>query len=764
MTIRRSHFSFTRVPFFDKSHIASEIRDSMFLRYSIVLLSVAFLHFFGSDLPFPYPDVMVFSGLLLIVYVTLHLFSTREKASLSVFHSLPYLDGFAAPFIFYFTGGFLSPFALVSVLNAANCTTLHTGIRHFSTQIKVLVGIGYLSIALLQKYGLIDNPVGYSRGLMENSSFFWFIVVLVLLLMCAGISIKEKTERKVQKILEELLLSFETLTKGTTVTVDKDFFSNLARYSAEAFSIRCVVISELSDSRLVQTLAVWRDGSLIPNYTLPLENSIANEITLHPLGRIIEPGVCARYAGDPVMAFFSPSFVYGIRLRDSGGKTIGFFCALHGEKPKTLQLIEPLFTTFALRAAAELERKKTDEKRILVEQQLAIARKMEALAHLAGGLAHDFNNIIGAIGGYAMLLKKKINGPEECTRYIGNILDAGKQASTMINQLSCFVMDDAPRPEPVAIHETMQRTFSLLSQLVSEGTTIRADLSADKLITPGDAALLQNALLNIGLNARDAYEGKEGTITFATEKIELEPGDVLCQSFPIEPGPCIRISISDNGKGMSDEVQSHLFEPFFTTKPKGKGTGLGLSNVWRYVDNYRGAVRVISKPGDGTSFHLYLPIFNPLRRNETISLSSTTASGDASAGPVTVLIADDEPSVREIYGEILRDDGYRVFTCNNGLEALEFIRNGSAAVDIVLLDQAMPVMNGPAAFNAIRECRPDIPVLFMSGHLLHEVITPFLDLPNTSFFRKPCDDADLLRHVRSILVSSGKKNLPPDKT
>ncbi|MBN1575121.1 MAG: response regulator [Chitinispirillaceae bacterium] len=400
-------------------------------------------------------------------------------------------------------------------------------------------------------------------------------------------------------------------------------------------------------------------------------------------------------------------------------------------------------------AAAELERKLTDEKRTQAEHQLAHAQKMEAIGHLAGGIAHDFNNIITAIGGYASLLKKRMDAKEPSANYVEHIIDAGRHAKMMINQLSMFVKNDQPQVELLDVHSVISASISMLPADVGEGITLSADLKARPSFTSGDTTLLKNVFLNLVINACDACEKGTGSIAFGTEAVTLDSGNMLCRSFSIDPGPFIRITVSDNGRGMGGEVLDRIFEPFFTTKPKGKGMGLGLSNVWRYIETFKGAIEVRSKPGEGTSFFIYLPLI------EIPTSSSPSAPAVTSPQPSrrTILIVDDEPSVREIYSEILIENGYVVHTAGDGREAIDILDKNAGAIDLVLLDMIMPRMNGTDTFHAIRTRFPQMRILLMSGSLDQEKVASLLQEPATAFFQKPCDDEQLIQHVRSIVVS-----------
>jgi signal transduction histidine kinase len=279
---------------------------------------------------------------------------------------------------------------------------------------------------------------------------------------------------------------------------------------------------------------------------------------------------------------------------------------------KNMHLIEPIVSVFASRAAAELERKNNEDKRKSVEMQLAQAHKMAAIGQLAGGIAHDFNNTISAISGYAHLLRSKLDPASPYQKYIQHIIGAGSRTADLVGQLAQFSHRGTANAQRVNTHELMDETIVFLERTITSSISVEKQFNAKRPVTEGDGTLLQNVLLNLGINARDAMEEKGGEIVFATFDAVLEDGNALCQSFNIEPGNYLLICVSDTGSGMNSDVLSHVFEPFFTTKPKGKGTGLGLANVWGYIENFKGAIEVKSAEGKGATFSLYLPMARSL--------------------------------------------------------------------------------------------------------------------------------------------------------
>ncbi|MCX7726272.1 MAG: response regulator, partial [Chitinispirillaceae bacterium] len=276
--------------------------------------------------------------------------------------------------------------------------------------------------------------------------------------------------------------------------------------------------------------------------------------------------------------------------------------------------------------------------------------------------------------------------------------------------------------------------------------------------------MLQNVILNLGINARDACEGKEdGVISYFTNSIYLEEGNVLCKSFSIKEGKYIEIRVSDNGCGIKKEIIDRIFEPFFSTKPKEKGTGLGLANVWRYIETFKGAIRVESEEGVGSTFFLYLPVITqniPIETKEEIVKLQKERMSEPLPKEVTtspdipkkiILIADDEESFRNIYSTILSEYGYIVYTCKDGLEAVNFVKSSNFPIDLIILDVIMPNLNGPQAMEEIRKYIPEVKILFTSGFSNDNILKPLLSSPNTAFLLKPIEEEKLLNFISSFL-------------
>lgn len=391
------------------------------------------------------------------------------------------------------------------------------------------------------------------------------------------------------------------------------------------------------------------------------------------------------------------------------------------------------------------------QERKRMEERMRQTEKMQALGQLAGGVAHDFNNQLGGIIGYTEMLEKKIQDDPKLTRYTGMILKASRRAADLTRQLLAFARKGKYQSKPVNLHELIHEIVSLLEHSIDKRIRIDQILKAASPVTMGDPTQLQSAILNMCLNARDAMP-HGGTLTLRTEDVMLD--DVFCRSCDgdLKPGPYVLLDVVDNGIGMNTEVQAHVFEPFFTTKDVGQGTGLGLAGTYGCVQNHNGTIRLRSKPGEGTTFSVYLPV-------HACTLEDAGRSPDAGrseGGSGRVLVVDDEEVVRLLACDMLDDLGYTTHACSDGDEALAYYAANYAKVDLVLLDMIMPHLSGPDTFLAMRNINPAVKVLLVSGHTFSDTAQKMIDHGALGFLNKPYE-MDTFSRMINKLIRTGKR-------
>jgi PAS domain S-box-containing protein len=377
-----------------------------------------------------------------------------------------------------------------------------------------------------------------------------------------------------------------------------------------------------------------------------------------------------------------------------------------------------------------------------LETRLRQAEKMEAIGQLAGGVAHDFNNQLTCILGNAELLKYA-SGPAERDRLVDNVLLGVTRSASLTAQLLAFSRRGPFRSEPVDLHRVISEVVSMLSHSIDKKIQIVTHLEAARAVTPGDPSQLQNAVLNLALNARDAMP-HGGHLRFTTRNITLTE---LAASGPAQgapPGQYIELCVADDGQGMDEATQQRLFEPFFTTKALGKGTGLGLAAVYGTVKTHRGWVNVESRKGEGTSIALHLPVgaAAPARRSEPRPLA-------APRGPVRILLVDDEALVREATQRLLQLLGCEVTVCSDGIRALEYYTAFCRSIDLVILDLMMPGKDGADTVLGMRAVHPDGKILLASGYSEESAAQAIASVDG--FIHKPYSQAQLWDKVLQIL-------------
>jgi PAS domain S-box-containing protein len=374
------------------------------------------------------------------------------------------------------------------------------------------------------------------------------------------------------------------------------------------------------------------------------------------------------------------------------------------------------------------------------EAQLQQAQKMEAMGRLAGGIAHDFNNLLTAIMGYAsMLTSGRLMPPAVAGK---EIIEAADRARALTSQLLAFSRKQVMAPTPLDINGVIAGLGTMLERLIGESIKITTDLADDLPAVEFDRGQLEQCLLNLAINARDAMPDG-GEIRFATRMASVASPR---SDVDLGAGRYVELSIADTGVGMSGEVQAQVFEPFFTTKGPGKGTGLGLSTVYGILKQSGGGIAVDSEVGVGTTFTMYLvPSEGCERADETSRLESTAPGGDE-----TILLAEDEPVVRRLAEAQLTELGYRVLVAQDGASALELSDGEDRDIHLLLTDVVMPDMNGRELARRLHDRRPETRVLYMSGYL-DTAIDPSSEEIRSQFLAKPFTIATLAATVRSVL-------------
>lgn len=433
-------------------------------------------------------------------------------------------------------------------------------------------------------------------------------------------------------------------------------------------------------------------------------------------------------------------YVNAVRTRDGSERLVSWtskaVCDERGE-PRGIVAI----------GADVTERRKLEEEKERLRHNLAQAQKMEAIGSLAGGIAHDYNNILGAIIGHTSRLQTRMDPGDPCRKTVGKIQEYAERAATLTTELIGFARGGKYHVESLSLNDVVNDVVAIISRSFDKSIEIRTDLDPALQSVEGDRGQLRHSLLNLCLNARDAMKAG-GTLSLNTRNAFLSAAEARRYHVG-RPGACVVLSVTDTGEGMTEEVKQRLFEPFFTTKREEGQTGMGLPMVYGIVKNHNGGIHVESSPGRGACFTVRFPASKRSRR-----IRPPVPQESAAAGTGTILLVDDEPSIRDMGKELLTALGYDVLLAEDGEAACRIFAEHREKIALVLLDIVMPKMGGKEAFASLRTMAPRIPVLLSSGYTVEGVAQEILDEGADGFIQKPYRMSDLARIIHSILDSS----------
>jgi two-component system cell cycle sensor histidine kinase/response regulator CckA len=380
-----------------------------------------------------------------------------------------------------------------------------------------------------------------------------------------------------------------------------------------------------------------------------------------------------------------------------------------------------------------------------LEQQLVLSQRLEAVGKLSGGIAHDFNNLLGVIIGYSEALQQSIDPENPLREAIDEIQKAGQRAATLTQQLLAFSRKQVLEPKILDLNSIVEDMRKMLRRLIGEDIELNFNMLADLGRVKADRGQLEQVILNLAVNARDAMP-HGGELRIETANAQLGEKDVLRYRYVI-PGRYIVLKVSDTGVGMDAKTKSHIFEPFFTTKEKGKGTGLGLATVYGIVKQSGGYIWLESEPGQGTTFRIFLARAEGVE--EEAPPAEPVKRGD---GPRTILLVEDEPSLRKLTHRTLKDMGYTVLEATDAAQAIDVARNTDAPIDLLLTDVIMPGMSGGDLAKKLSPENPHMRVLFMSGYTDGAIEIRGSLPPGMTVLRKPFTRDVLLRTVEGALA------------
>jgi PAS domain S-box-containing protein len=390
-----------------------------------------------------------------------------------------------------------------------------------------------------------------------------------------------------------------------------------------------------------------------------------------------------------------------------------------------------------------------------MQEQLAQAQRLEAIGRLAGGIAHDFNNMMTVVIGTAESLLGRLGAVDPMRADLGDIVGAAERAALVTRQLLAFGRRQRLAPLLVDLSGHVENMNRVLHRILGEDIELHLDLARPLGLVRVDAGQIEQVILNLVVNARDAMPNG-GKLTVETANVTLDAESQRLHHGSVPPGRYVMLAVSDTGEGMPEGVRSHIFEPFFTTKELGRGTGLGLATVHGIVEQSGGRIGVYSEPGAGTTFKVYLPRVD----EPAAEASEAPAAAPESSGTETVLLVEDDAGVRQYVRRALERGGYTALEASNAGEALLIVEQHEGAVDLLLTDVIMPRMTGPQLAARLRAVRADLPAVYMSGYAEDRLNGQANLGPHDAFVQKPIGPDELLRSVRAALDGARRPPLP----
>lgn len=557
---------------------------------------------------------------------------------------------------------------------------------------------------------------------------------------------RQASQYAVTRVLSEAVRVEEAVPKiiqavGESLEWDLGVFWRLDKQSG---TLRCLDHWQVATLSASEFIAEMQHQTFKPGVGLP--------------GRIWE-------SGQPVWikdVTFDPTFVRADLAAQAGlHGAFGFPIRIGGEVEGVIeffshQVREPdsellsMMTDVGLKIGQFGERTRAEEALRLTEAQLRQSQKMEAVGRLAGGVAHDFNNLLTVIRGYSELILSRLAPADPARREMEEVKKAADRAAGLTSQLLAFSRRQFVATKIVDLNAIVMNMDGMLRRLLGEDIVeLCADLDPQLGSIKADPGQIEQVIMNLAVNARDAMP-TGGQLTIQTRNVTIGKGPRR-ETMMLDEGAYVLLAIRDTGHGMSEETQSHLFEPFFTTKEKGKGTGLGLSTVYGIVKQSGGTIGIESKQGLGTTCKIFFPKVD----EATQAAPVTNGTVDRAIGRETILVVEDDPSVRGLVQEALRLSGYEVLVARHGIEALLTGAKHLGPIHLLLTDVAMPQMSGPEVAEKLTVVRPDLKVLYMSGYPDHPVFEQGGVKRDTAFLQKPFTPNLLTQKVREVL--DGKK-------
>ncbi|NLX25589.1 MAG: response regulator [Lentisphaerae bacterium] len=529
------------------------------------------------------------------------------------------------------------------------------------------------------------------------------------------------TQRKIRATaLENILKTFAD-------NSGRDFFDIIISQLADTLQCDMAFLGHYvdTDQTRVKTDSLYLDGKIAESMEYEIEGTPCE--LMKSKGAMVHPSNIRKDFPNAQMLQQQGIEGYaGIPITRKNGESSGVMVMLWKEPALDESLILPILRLFAEYIAIEIERRSEEEKLRQLEEQLRQSQKMDAIGQLAGGIAHDFNNMLMGIMGAADLLQNHLHDSPEAAEYYSTILSSCRRSAKLTRQLLTFARKQPVGTDSADVHKAIYNTISLLSNTIDRRISMKTNLMAHTHTVIGDSTQIQNALMNLCINAAQSMTNG-GSIQISTRSIDSEKA--------------IEIAVRDEGCGIPEDILNKIYEPFFTTKPQGKGTGLGLSAVLGIIQQHGGSINVKSKMGQGTTFTIELPTDSKPAPKPTVPEPIQKGSGQ-------ILLIEDEPAIRQISSKMLKKLGFEVTSAENGKVGLDIYSKNKTKFDLVVLDMEMPEMNGHDCFFAMKELNPDVRAILTSGYSSIDAVNTMLENGLCEVLDKPFTNSDLSQVIQ----------------
>jgi PAS domain S-box-containing protein len=536
----------------------------------------------------------------------------------------------------------------------------------------------------------------------------------------------------------------QTLVESTVGKIGQELFDSIVFKLCDWLQCNCAIIGEITRENKIKVVSMILDDAPVENYLYALKGSPCDE-TIRQDYCVYPENVADLFPHDTFLMEMDAKGYVGAVLEDRNGQAAGILCAISRNKIQTNEHTQNIMKIIATRVSAEIERKRLEKVKDKLEMQLQQAHKMESIGTLAGGIAHDFNNILFPIIGHSEMILADVNEKSPFRSGLNQIYTSALRARDLVKQILTFSRQEQGELKLMKMQPVIEEASKLIRSTISTSIEIKMDIQPDCGVIKADPTQIHQIIVNLATNAYHAMEKKGGELKMSLKEVEVGEPDLF--NPDIEPVTNACLSITDTGKGMDSELMQKIFDPFFTTKVKGKGTGLGLSVVHGIVQSMNGDIKVFSKPGKGSEFHVYLPLAEEINEQQP----SVPVEESIVLGSGHILLVDDEDIIIEMEQNILERLGYEVTACSSSIDALEIFCKAPDKFDMVITDMAMPNMSGDELSTQINQIRPGTPILLCTGFSETMSEEKAASFGINGFLLKPIVIKDLSHKIREVL-------------